>query len=121
MAITRKQRSGCPIEVTINAVAARWKAMILWRLRAGRQSFTALRRGIPRISDRMLQTQLAQLADDGVVERATCAGAPGWQLTALGERLLPVLDAMKAWGEQAQQRAVPDPRFALPPADAASA
>lgn len=104
MAITRKKLSGCPIEVTINAVAARWKAMILWRLRDGAQSFTALRRDIEGISDRMLQTQLQQLSDDGVVTRLQRAGHPLWSLTALGEQLLPVLDAMKLWGERSQQQ-----------------
>ncbi|HET7797266.1 helix-turn-helix domain-containing protein [Nevskia sp.] len=114
MAITRKKLSGCPIEVTINAVAARWKAMILWQLRPGARSFTALRRAIPGISDRMLQTQLKQLADDGVVRRSADDVHPEWQLTPLGEHLLPVMDAMKAWGEASQAltagRAVAPPR-----------
>lgn len=104
MAITRKKASTCPIEVTINAVSARWKAMILWQLRAGPQRFGALRGAIAGISDRMLQNQLSQLLEDGVVHRAGSAATPRWQLTALGTQLLPVLDAMQAWGSAAQQQ-----------------
>ncbi len=106
MPITRKQPLSCPIERAINAVGARYKAMIVYRLLDGPRRYADLRRQIPGISERMLTNQLKQLMLDGIVARDESVGlrgartrsGPPYLLTDAGQRLRPVFDAMFAWG-----------------------
>jgi len=98
MAIPRKRPLDCPIEVTLSAMSARWKARILWCLADAPSSYGALRANVAGISDRMLTVQLSELMTDGVVEAEESAKSGTYRLSAIGLSLLPVLDAMKAWG-----------------------
>ena len=98
MAITRKKLSGCPIEATISAISARWKARIVWQLAEAPKTFVSLRAGVEGISDRMLTEQLAQLTADLIIEPDP-QSARLYRLSELGQLLLPVLDAMRRWGE----------------------
>jgi len=98
MAIPRKRPIDCPIEVTLSAMSARWKARIIWCLADEASSFGALRAKVTGISDRMLTVQLSELMADGVVETDVSAKNGAYRLSAMGVSLLPVLDAMKAWG-----------------------
>lgn len=69
--------------------------MTVWHLGEGPRRFTALRSAIGRISDRVLTQVLAELAEDGVVERDPV----GWRLTPRGTELLPVLLVLFEWGQ----------------------
>ena len=64
-----EKKFNCPIEVTLDVIGGRWKALILWHLRDGKHRTGELRRRIPHISEKMLIQQLRQLEDAGVVER----------------------------------------------------
>jgi DNA-binding HxlR family transcriptional regulator len=112
MAISRKRPLDCPIEVTISALSARWKARLIWQMADGPLSYGALRRQVEGISDRMLNEQLSQLVEDRIVGRQDAAEGPRYQLTELGVVLLPVLEAMFAWGSKsiAGRREAVEPR-----------
>ncbi len=56
----------------------------------------------------MLTQQLREMEHDGLIERTVYAQVPPkveYRLTALGETLLPVLEAMYAWGAQTREAA----------------
>lgn len=93
----------CPIEETIRVVGGRWKPVILYHLLTGPKRFNALRRLIPRVTQRMLTQHLRELESDGIIDRQVLEQVPPhveYSFTAKGQTLLPVLDAMAVWGHE---------------------
>ncbi len=100
---TAEKKFNCPIEVTLDVIGGRWKALILWHLRDGEHRTGALRRRIPNISEKMLIQQLRQLEAAGVVERTIYREVPPrveYALTERGRSLGPALEAMCDWGSR---------------------
>lgn len=61
-----------------------------------------VRRTVPNITKQMLKKQLRELETDGLVTRTVYPEAPPrvvYALTDRGRSVLPVIEAMKAWGE----------------------
>ncbi len=99
--------SECPIRTTLDVIGGKWKPLILFQLKDGPQRFSALRRSIPDVTQKMLTDRLKELERDGVVRREVYAVVPPrveYSLTPYGEGLRPVLAAMAAWGEQHRAR-----------------
>ncbi len=101
----------CPVDATLQVIGGRWKALILYHLRSGPRRFNELRRMIPTITQRMLTQHLRELEGDGILTRTVFAVVPPhveYALSAEGETLMPVLDAMARWGigRQAQTASV---------------
>ena len=62
----------------------------------------AAERTLPEATPRVLDLQLKELADDGLVAKTIYPELPPrseYAITELGRSLLPILDAMIAWGE----------------------
>lgn len=95
--------SSCPVESTVAVIGGRWKPVILFHLVKGKLRFSELKRAVPTASDRMLTRSLKELERDGLVNRSVFAEVPvrvEYSLTPSGETLIPVLNAMCAWGVQ---------------------
>jgi DNA-binding HxlR family transcriptional regulator len=93
----------CPVEVTLSAIGGKWKALILYHVKARPRRFNELRKLIPRVTQRMLTQHLRELEADGIVLRKVFAQVPPhveYSLTRKGRTLVPILDAMAAWGEE---------------------
>lgn len=108
---TLKQIHVCPVETGLELIDGRWKARILWKLYNGTLRFGELRRGLPGITEKMLAQQLKELERDQLIIRTQYPEMPPrveYSLSAFGRSLAPVLEALKAWGEdnQAQIRQV---------------
>ena len=73
----------------------RWTLLVVRELVTGSEHFNELRRGLPRMSPTLLSKRLQQLTRAGVVER-TDDGR--YVLTAAGEELRPVVEALGGWG-----------------------
>ena len=101
----------CAIEITIDLIAGKWKALILCHLSIGTTRFSALNRTFPHITQKMLTQQLRELEEDGLVTRTVYAQVPPkveYSLTVFGESLMPVIRSMSEWGKQyLEQRATP--------------
>lgn len=104
--MARKQKhidyENCPIEATLDVIGGKWKGVILSRLIGETRRFNELKRTIPRITQRMLTTQLRELERDKLISRKVYAQVPPrveYSLTAKGESLRPVLGALLQWGE----------------------
>jgi DNA-binding HxlR family transcriptional regulator len=101
--------SNCPVETTLHVIAGRWKMVILYHLFEDTQRFSALRRAIPRVTQKMLTQQLRELERDGVVDRKVYPEVPPrveYSLTALGRSLEPVMEAMCRWGIRHRNRSL---------------
>lgn len=85
-------------------IGGKWKIEILFyiALRDVRR-FGELRRCIGNISESTLSKQLRELVQDGLIERIDFNEVPPrveYELTPLGRSFVPILTAMKAWGEE---------------------
>ena len=94
------KRYGCPVELTLEFVGRKWRTVILAWLKEAPHRYGELRRRVPGLSDKVLTQRLKELESLGLIARR-----PGrqrathvYELTARGESLRPVLDALYAWG-----------------------
>jgi DNA-binding HxlR family transcriptional regulator len=97
----------CPAEATIEVLAGRWKAHIIWVLLQGTRRFGELHRVVPGVTQKVLTQQLRELEADGVVSRKVFAEVPPkveYSLTDRGRSLKPVIDAMCKWGKGKDRR-----------------
>lgn len=101
----------CAIEVTLDLIAGKWKALILCHLALGTMRFSMLKRTFPSITQKMLTQQLRELEMDGLLNRTVYAEVPPkveYTLTPFGESLLPVIRIMSEWGKNyLENRATP--------------
>lgn len=90
----------CPVAKASEIFANRWTPLIVRELLGGALSFNDIRRGLPLISRAVLVGRLRELEDEGVIERRPRADAAGqtYKLTAAGEGLRAVVEALGQWG-----------------------
>jgi DNA-binding HxlR family transcriptional regulator len=90
----------CTIATTVNVVGGKWKTTILLHLRDRTLRFGELQR-VVLVSQKVLTQQLKELERDGIIRRQVYAEVPPrveYSLSAFGQSLLPVLDALYDWG-----------------------
>ncbi len=101
--ITFKEKTyACPMEMTIDLIGGKWKALLLWHLSWGTYRFNELKRQFPHATQKMLAQQLRDLELSGLVTRKVYAEVPPrveYALTDFGITLMPVLTAMNQWGK----------------------
>ena len=96
----------CKAELALRVIKGRWKLLVLRELAEGTRRFSDLQRALDGISQKVLTDQLRDLEGDGVLARTIHPEVPPrvyYTLTRLGRDLLPVLDGLHAWGEQASR------------------
>jgi DNA-binding HxlR family transcriptional regulator len=89
---------GCPVELSLELLGGKWKAVILARLKDGPLRYGELRRLIPQLSDKVLTDRLADLRQAGLIAPGGGKRGDGYRLSARGESLRPVLQALYDWG-----------------------
>jgi DNA-binding HxlR family transcriptional regulator len=81
--------------------ATRWTPVVLRNLLAGCRTFTEIRDHAPGISRTVLTERLRMLEHHALIDRRPQPdGTVLYSLTAAGEALRPVCDALGMWGEQ---------------------
>ena len=94
----------CPLRLTMSLIDSKWKSCILDELRSGEALRPSeLHRRLPEAAPRVLDIQLKEMADDGLVDKTIYAELPPrseYVITDLGRSLLPIIDAMLRWGEE---------------------
>ena len=93
----------CPLTLAQDAIAGRWKIVILSHLHEHEViRFNELLRMIPGVSKGILTRQLRELEEDGLVHREVYKVVPPkveYSLTEQGKQFKPVLEAMREWGK----------------------
>ena len=93
----------CEKELTLSLISGKWKIVILWHLgHEGPLRYGELFRLFKNISNRILTKQLRELEQDGIIYRNVYDEIPpkvDYYLSDLGKTLLPIVDAMFAWGK----------------------
>ena len=90
----------CLIEPLIAAISGKWKLLIIYWLSQETSRFNQLQRKLGGITHRTLTRQLTELQDAGLVSRKDFKSIPPhveYSLTALGQSLIPLLQAMNDW------------------------
>lgn len=90
-----------PVEVTLQLIGGKYKALILWHLMNKILRYNELSRLIPDASPKMLTQQLRELEKDGLIERTVYPVQPprvDYSLTEFGRSLSPILDSISSWG-----------------------
>ena len=92
----------CGLHLFMEVVNGKWKANLIWSIHSGIKRPGALQRKIPDASRRVLDTQLKQLVDHGILSKITYDELPykvEYALTSLGETLIPAIMCIAQWGE----------------------
>lgn len=91
----------CALDITMHFIGGKWKCIILWYLKDGAMRFSALKRQMPDITEKMLSQQLKELESQGILGRKVFAEVPPrveYTITEFGFKLMPVVEAMGIWG-----------------------
>ena len=96
----RSYGSFCPVAQGSEVVAQRWVPLILREIMVGYHRFNEIRRALPLISPSVLAQRLKSLEDDGVIRRKSDPSGVTYQLTAAGEELRPIVDALGQWARK---------------------
>lgn len=99
---TIKELPACPVETTLTLIGDKWKVLILRDLMSGTKRFGELKKSVGSVSQKVLTAQLRDMEASGLVSRKVYAEVPPrveYSLTALGQSLKPILDALSSWGE----------------------
>src|SRR6266550_2921398 len=93
----------CSVAATAEIIGAKWTALLVHDLSEGARRFSELEHSCTGISPRTLSERLRVLESEGIVERRSYAESPPrveYELTAKGEALLPIIDAMREFGHE---------------------
>ncbi len=96
-----------PVSELLSRIGDKWTVLVVSLLGNGPLRFSALRRMIDGISQKMLTTTLRSLERDGFVTRTvfpTTPPAVSYELTELGRDLLAPVGALADWARQNQTR-----------------
>lgn len=99
----RAELPACPVETTLSLIGDKWKVLILRDLMPGTKRFGELKKSVGNVSQKVLTAQLRAMEESGLVHREVYAEVPPrveYSLTKLGKSLKPILDSMRAWGEE---------------------
>jgi DNA-binding HxlR family transcriptional regulator len=91
----------CPIAAALELVGERWALLVVREIALGATHFSDLVRGTGAPRDR-IAARLKALEAAGVVVRTPYQDSPPrfeYRLTESGRALIPVLDALLAWGQ----------------------
>ena len=92
----------CAVARALDVLGERWTLLVVRELLLGSTTFTAIRRGLPRIPRATLAARLRDLRTAGIVETTDS----GYRLTETGAALAPVIRELARWAMRAEAAAL---------------
>ena len=92
----------CGVRIAMEVMGGKWKSCILYRLEEGNKRPSELHRLFKDASPRVINQQLKELETHGMVRKIIHPAVPPcveYAITEDGRSLLPIMHALKAWGE----------------------
>lgn len=93
----------CSTSLTMNYIGGKWKAVILIHL-IEKKRYNELRKELSMVTERTISLQLKELEEAGLIKRTVYTSKPPlkveYELTAFGQTLIPVLNAIADWGKE---------------------
>ena len=100
--LTKDELPTCPVATTVQLIGSKWKLLILRNLLERPWRFNELQKSLDGISQKVLTDSLRSMEADGIITRTVFPEVPPrveYALSDLGETMRPILNSMKAWGE----------------------
>jgi len=92
----------CPVQRAAQVLDGKWTILVLRDLLGGKKRYSELQRSLTGISPRLLAARLKAMEHQGLVARTAFATVPPtteYALTAQGHQIMPVVQAMAAYGQ----------------------
>lgn len=102
----------CGLHLFMEVMNGKWKISLIWCIYSGVKRPGELHRRMPKASRRLLDTQLKQLTEQGIIAKTIFdqkIPKVEYELTELGKTLIPVIEVTARWGET--HRDVLEPLF----------
>lgn len=99
--LTKEEMPACPVVTTVQLIGSKWKLLIMRNLLQRPWRFNELRKNLEGISQKVLTDSLRSMEEDGIITRTVYPEVPPrveYALSALGESMRPIMDAMEVWG-----------------------
>ena len=99
----------CGITFIMEIIGGKWKPCLIYYIDQGAKRPSELQRQNPTATRRVLNQQLKELEEHGIVKRVVYAELPPkveYSLTEMGCSLLPVIHTMYNWGEEQMEKAI---------------
>lgn len=96
----------CGLDLIGEVLYGKWKIRLIWFINEGHKRPSELQRKIPDASRRVLNIQLKELEEHGLVAKVIYPVVPPkveYSLTAFGNTLIPVISALGNWGDAHQK------------------
>lgn len=93
----------CSLKEVLDIIGGKWAMPIIYILSKGKMRFKELERSIEGINTRMLVKELKNMEANGIIKREVFATVPPtveYTLTLKGEKLLPSIASLHAWGQE---------------------
>jgi DNA-binding HxlR family transcriptional regulator len=92
----------CPLEIAVNSISGKWKIPIVWQINEGKKRPSEFLRGIAKVDRRVLNQQLKEMEQDGILSKEVFNELPPrveYSLTEIGEKLVVILWSLNDWGK----------------------
>ena len=99
----RGRRFDNPADLALQLAGGKWKMPILWRLKDRPWRYAELKRGLGRVTHKMLAQQLREMERDQLLTRTVYPDVPPrveYRITDLGREVLPAIGALRTLGER---------------------
>lgn len=100
--VTKDELPECPVAITVSLIGSKWKLLIIRNLQMRPWRFNELKKSLVGVSQKVLTDSLRSMENDGIITRTVFPEVPPrveYALTELGSSMMPILDAMRLWGE----------------------
>ncbi len=90
-----------PVEFAMDRIGGTWKMPILWRLKDKVMRYGELKKDMPRISDKMLTSQLKELEEEGFISRKVFPVVPPkveYSITKRGRKAIKIVSTIRDYG-----------------------
>lgn len=92
----------CPLEIAVNSISGKWKIPIVWQINEGKKRPSEFLRGIAKVDRRVLNQQLKEMEQDGILIKESFNELPPkveYSLTDIGKKLVEALWLLNDWGK----------------------
>lgn len=96
----------CAIDLAIDLIGGKWKAIMLYHLKDGAMRSGDLQRSINGIANKMFTQTARELEGLGLIERVVYPVIPPkveYQLTPMGESVMPIIQQLGEWAESVSE------------------